>query len=191
MSSTPEELVTLAAGGDGAAIQSLLERHLPTIHAIVRRRMSRELRAKEESIDVVQSVCRQVLASQERFELRGEQEFGGWLLRTIELKLVDHYRFLTREKRDGAREEPPLDEGDPRWSAPGTGPLTSAVKHDEAERLRAAMEALPTLQREALRLHSADGLSFPEIAARLGLTLKQARWTVYQAKYRLTQRLDA
>ena len=191
MSSTPEELVMLAAGGDGAAIQSLLERYLPTIHAIVRRRMSRELRLKEESIDVVQSVCRQVLASQEQFELRGEQEFGGWLLRAIECKLVDHYRFLTREKRDGAREEPPLDEGDPRWSAPGTGPLTSAVKHDEAERLRAAMEALPPLQREALRLHSADGLSFPEIAARLGLTLKQARWTVYQAKYRLTQRLDA
>ena len=106
MSSTPEELVTLAAHGDGAAIQSLLERHLPTVHAIVPRRMSRELRAKEESIDVVQSVCRQVLASQERFELRGEREFEGWLLRAIERKLVDHYRFLAREKRDAEREEP-------------------------------------------------------------------------------------
>ena len=190
MSSTPEELVTLAAGGDGEAIQSLLERHLQTIHAIVRRRMSRELRAKEESIDVVQSVCRQVLASQERFELRGEREFGGWLLRAIESKLVDHYRFLAREKRDGAREEPLLDDGDPRWSASSTGPLSSAVKRDEAERLRAAMDALPPLQREALRLHSGEGLSFPEIAARLGITLKQARWHVYKAKYHLSRRLD-
>jgi RNA polymerase sigma-70 factor (ECF subfamily) len=189
MSATPEELVTLAARGDEAAVRELLERHLPTIQAIVRRRMSRVLRAREESLDIVQSVCRQVLANLELLELRSEDEFGGWLLRAIEHKLVDHYRHLGREKRDSARERHLETTAELGLPEPRTGPSSFAARREQAERLQAAMQALTPLQREALRLHSSDGLPFPAIAERLGITLKQARWNVYKAKYALARRL--
>ena len=99
----PEELIEKAAGGNQAAIRELLEQHLPMIQAVVRRRMSQVLRAREESIDVVQSVCRQVLENLDRYEQRTEEGFGAWLLKLVEHKLVDHYRGLKREKRDIAR----------------------------------------------------------------------------------------
>ena len=189
MSAAPEELVAQAARGDAGAIRELLERHLPTIQAIVRRRMSRILRAKEESIDIVQSVCRQVLENQELCELRGEKEFGNWLLEVIERKIIDHYRHVVREKRDSAREQHLTSGSGLGMPASEAGPSTLAGEHEQAELLQAAMEELTPVQREALRLHDGEGLPFSAVAERLGITLRQARWNVYKAKYALARRL--
>lgn len=190
MSSDPTRLVVRASNGDVTAIRELLEKHLPQIQAVVRKRMSRVLRAHEESLDIVQSVCRQVLAGEHLFEGQREEDFRRQLLAAVERKVIDHYRHLGRERRDVGREQPLSSSGAAGQAASnGEGPSTLAARSDEERRVREALDQLEPLEREALQLSHFEGLSFPLIAERLGITLRQARWSVYKAKYRLTRLL--
>jgi DNA-directed RNA polymerase specialized sigma24 family protein len=79
---TDAELYALATTGDATALESLIERYLPQLHAFVRLRLG-ALRARESSMDIVQSVCRELLASRERFEFHGEDRFRAWLFTVI------------------------------------------------------------------------------------------------------------
>jgi RNA polymerase sigma-70 factor (ECF subfamily) len=151
--------------------------------------MSHELRMREESLDVVQSVCRQVLESSLPREQGDERVLPAWLITAIENKLIDHYRHLVRAKRDVGREQHLASGSGPKVEGEGPGPSTEAAKHEEALHLREAMTELDAREREALELHYAEGLSYPAIAERLGITLKQARWGVAMAKLKLAQKL--
>ena len=56
-----EELISHATRGDEGAMEALVARQLPSLHAWVRLNMGGHLRAREETVDVVQSACREVL----------------------------------------------------------------------------------------------------------------------------------
>jgi RNA polymerase sigma-70 factor (ECF subfamily) len=55
-------------------------------------------------------------------------------------------------------------------SAPHTSPSQHAARRERALRLAAAVAALPALYREVVALRHREGLSFPEVARRLGRT---------------------
>lgn len=62
---SPDRTRTLLAAvgeGDAEALEEFVTRHLPHLHAYVRLRMGPQLRLREATADVVQSVCREVLA---------------------------------------------------------------------------------------------------------------------------------
>lgn len=183
MTATPEELIGRAAEGDSLAVEKLLELHMPTIHRLVRRRMSRALRAREESVDVVQSVCRQVLQGlaraqdqgREGYEHRSEEELRAWLLRVTENKLADHYRRERRERRDVEREEGLPTSGGALPPCQAPGPATMAA---DREHLESVLSQLTAEEREALELHHFDHLTYQQVADRLGITRKQAIWRI-------------
>ncbi|MCA8975247.1 MAG: hypothetical protein KDC98_11025, partial [Planctomycetes bacterium] len=56
------DLVDSASHGDPQAVEELLVRHLPRLRAFVRLRSPFALRARESCSDLVQSVCREVIA---------------------------------------------------------------------------------------------------------------------------------
>ena len=103
----PEDraLVLRAKSGDAAALEELLERHLPELRRYVRKRISPALLEKESSSDVVQSVCREVLQGVDNFEYQGEVAFRSWLHRTALRKLVHHQRYHEAQKRDASEVE--------------------------------------------------------------------------------------
>lgn len=60
----------------------------------------------------------------------------------------------------------------------------------EARRLRRAFAKLPTVTREVFRLHRVEGLTFAEIAARLGITAGEVERHVADAIYEIARRVD-
>ena len=52
--------------------EQLLERHLPTLRAYVRRNLDAALADRESTSDLVQSVCREVLQSRGQYTFRGD-----------------------------------------------------------------------------------------------------------------------
>ncbi len=82
-------LVDNASRGDLDAVEELLARHLPALEGFVRKRGVGLPRDKESAVDLVQSVCREVLEDvrDKRFEYRGEAEFRAWMYEAALLKI--------------------------------------------------------------------------------------------------------
>jgi DNA-directed RNA polymerase specialized sigma24 family protein len=97
-----EDLLAASAAGDGAALRTLLQRHVAGLRAYIRLRMGAPLRAHEASCDLVQSVCREILENADRFRHGGEDGFRHWLYRMAHRKIADRAAFYAAAKRAGA-----------------------------------------------------------------------------------------
>ncbi len=190
------ELVQKASRGDPVAIGALLEEHLPRLQAFVRLRMGAELRAHEGSEDLVQSVCRELLAHLDRYRYQGASEFRRWLYTTALRKLSNRVRHLRAQRRAGSRVEPIED---PQGST-GVDPLAALVEslstpsrqaelREEIERLERAFEALPQAYREVITLSRLVGLSHQEVARELGKSEGATRALLFRALAALSKTL--
>src|SRR5688572_26302531 len=97
------QLYERATAGDAASLDALLTRYLPQLHAYVHVRLSPDVRARESSADVVQSVCRDLLAERGRFDFRGEERCRAWLFTAALNKIRDKHRFHRGALRDVRR----------------------------------------------------------------------------------------
>jgi RNA polymerase sigma factor (sigma-70 family) len=173
-------------------IEDLLERHLPSLRAYVRRNLDAGLADRESTSDLVQSVCREVLQSRGRFEFRGDAAFQRWLLQVALHKLMDRRRFWRARKREGLKVEG--QPGSLSWSQDELGRLAVALGSPSAEvmlredlqRLEGALEQLSEFDREVIRLVRLQGLSHAEFAARMGCTEPQSRKRLFEALARLS-----
>jgi RNA polymerase sigma-70 factor (ECF subfamily) len=163
-------LVERAAQNDRAALEALLVDHLPGVEAYLRLSMGPMMRAKESAADLVQSLCRSVLADLSAFQYRGEAAFRHWLYTQARHKLVDHHRHLAAAMRHPAREQPL----DPHSSAAlldcyGTlcTPSRDLAAQEAVARIERYFDQLPEDHREAIVLHRMVGLSHAEIARKM------------------------
>jgi RNA polymerase sigma-70 factor (ECF subfamily) len=162
-----QHLVAAASRGEQPAIDELIARHLPRLRAYVRLRMGADLRAREGSMDLVQSVCRELVSHLDEFRWEGEERFLGWLFTTALYKLQEKQRFHGREKRAGER---PLDVDDDGVLAAAASFLTPsrvAAGREHLQRFENAFRALPDDYREVIALSRIVGLGHREIAARM------------------------
>jgi len=167
-----------------------LEQHLAALHAYVRVRLGRALRAKEESRDLVQSVCREALSDFRRRTPDAPRGFREWLLHAAENKIRDRVKHWRREKRDVAREielDATRDE-DLRASlelAALATPSRHAASREDLERLELAFARLPQDYRAVIVLSRLEGLDHAQIAERLGRTPSATRTLLSRALARL------
>lgn len=180
------ELVAAAAAGERGALEQLIAAQMPALRAFIRRRMGPALRRREDSMDLVQSACRQALRGLTDFEYRGEAEFRDWLFTTTMNKLMDRLRHQLAAKRDPGREVPL--EAQPLPSA--LTPSRHAMAREQAARVQAAFDGLPEAQREVILLSRLMGLSHAEIAQRLGRSEGAVRNLLYRGLTRLSFVLD-
>ena len=166
-----------------AEFAALLERHLPALRLFVAMRMGRELRAREESCDIVQSVAREVLQHAERFAHGGEAGFRDWLFTTAHRKVANRVEHWRAEKRDQRREEPDRDLGEAA-GAVGT-PSRLASLREELVLVEAAFGQLSDEQRDVVAMSRLAGWSHREIAERLGKSEVAVRKTLSRALARL------
>ena len=92
-----------AAEGDRDALDALLQHHLPRLRAFVRMRCNGAVRRQESSSDLVQSVCREVLAHADRFRHPDEEGFRRWLFTTALRKIRDRSDYYKAARRDVRR----------------------------------------------------------------------------------------
>lgn len=183
------DLAEAAAGGSVAAVETLLRRFLPRVHAYVRGEMGAALRAREESWDLAQSACREVLRDVEKRAYRSEAEFRIWLFKAALRKVQERGRYFRREKRDTALERPVAgaDSASRAWDVYRTllTPSRIAGAREGVLRFETAMAALSPDQREVVHLHLLVGLPHAEVAARTGRSEEAVRALYHRAKVKL------
>jgi RNA polymerase sigma-70 factor (subfamily 1) len=185
-----ERLFTQVTGGDRDALEPLLQRYLPQLHAYVRVRLRGALGAREASADVVQSVCRQVLAARESFTFRGEERFRAWLFTAALNKLREKHRLHHGQKRDLARERP-ADGGEPSAAAWLVTPSQEAVGRETAAAIENALAELDEDHREVVTLARIVRLPHRVIAEVMDRSEEATRKLLARALLALAERLEA
>jgi RNA polymerase sigma-70 factor (ECF subfamily) len=191
-----QQLIQRASGGDVVAVDVLLERHLPGLRRYVEQNLSPALRAKESSSDLVQSVCREVLAGLGHFEYRGEAAFRSWLYQAALRKLIDRHRYYKAEKRDPGREAVPLtgtalsQEELERLATSMASPSRSAMMHEEIARLEQGFARLAEADQRVIRMVYVEGLTHAQVAEREGINVVNSRKLLSRALARLSKLLS-
>ncbi|MDH4981225.1 RNA polymerase sigma factor [Hyphomicrobium sp. D-2] len=143
-------------------------------HDRVRSQLMRKGLSAAAAADLVQDVFLRMLRSPSD-EVVNPQHY---LLRAAGNIAVDEYR---RQKRSSTVIDAHADIQDCEWVA-DPSPLqdVSVIAAEEFEALRSALAELPPRCREVLILHKFEGLSYAEIAAKLGIAKNTV--TVHLAK---------
>lgn len=170
-----------ARAGDGAALERLVATYLPQLHAFVRVRLGGRLRARESSMDIVQSACRELLSDPSRHEFRSEDRFRAWLFTTAINKLREKHRFHGRDKRDIERERDAPDGDGLLQAANFLTPSVDAIGRETVLALDAAMATLSEEHREVITMARIVQLPHAVIAEAMGRSEDAVRQLLVRA----------
>jgi RNA polymerase sigma factor (sigma-70 family) len=190
-------LTELASQGDRQALEALLVEHLPRLQAFVRRRVPAALREHEESSDLVQSVCREVLLHSDRFRFASAGAFRQWLFVETIRKIGKRARHHRAGKRDAPRATHPRAAADSAASESAPGPVEAAtpgeivLAREQLALLAGALDQLGPDQREVVTLAYVDGLSRAQIGAMLGKSEGAVRVMLHRALTKIAMLLEA
>jgi RNA polymerase sigma-70 factor (ECF subfamily) len=150
------------AGGDGSALAELYDRHARSLFSLA----VRILRDHGDAEEIVQDVFAQAWRQAARYDTsRGV--VVAWLLMMARSRAIDRLR--------ARRGQPPLQGDHPtalRDVADAGQPVDLALlTADQIAHVRAALEALPDVQRTAIELAFHEGLTHAEVAERLAQPL--------------------
>jgi RNA polymerase sigma-70 factor (ECF subfamily) len=173
--------------GDRQAVDALYDRYFDRAHAVVRMRLGQALRAKIESVDIVQDAFLASLRGLDNVSCHNEGDFFHWLCKIIENRIRDQADHIHAAKRDAARERPMEGSGPSGDSVFGPlkelvrntlSPVSKVVRIEEINRLEAAIDALSENQREALLLVRYEGMTYEQAGEKLELTPDATRMLV-------------
>ena len=175
------ELLLRAGRGDEAAFLLLYERHRTPVFRFACRMLGSEAQAE----DVTQECFLSILRRPEAF--RAERAS----LRTYLCAIARHLALKQLRKRgqETLLDDPPEV---PDGGASGAGapdPLRRVVEAEEAEAVRAAVLALPPLQREALVLFEYQEMSLADVAAACETDVGTVKSRLHRARERLRRTL--
>jgi RNA polymerase sigma-70 factor (ECF subfamily) len=170
----PQALLVQAQAGDAPAFGRLLESYRSYLTVLARIEVGRRLRGKVEPGDVVQEAFMDAHRQFPQFRGTTEREFASWLRRILcgQLALVLR-RFLgpNRDMRLERDLQTQLDQSSALMEmglvASRSTPSQQASRREQAALLAEALAALPPDYRDVLILRHLEGLTFPEVAARM------------------------
>jgi RNA polymerase sigma-70 factor, ECF subfamily len=173
-----ESLLTAAAQGDSTALQTLLEQHRHRLRRMVDLRLDSRVSSRLDGSDVVQEALLDAARKLTAYVRERPLPFYAWLHRlAAERVATAHRRHLRSERRSVAREEAEnvgwsdgsvqmlvdrLVAGDPT-------PGHALASEERRGQVHAALARLATADREVLVMRYLEDLTFPEIAAILGI----------------------
>jgi RNA polymerase sigma-70 factor (ECF subfamily) len=164
------------ARGDHDGLAELYDRHARLIYSLALR-IARE---QADAEDVVQEVFSQAWRQAARYDpARGP--VVAWLLTLTRSRALDRLRARRVRPWDAAGEDSTSIE------VPDTrdGPDALAISAEQVARVRAALDALPVVQRVAIELAYFEGLTHTEIASRLEQPLGTVKTRIRQGLVRL------
>jgi len=163
------------ADGDHAAFHELFERNAPLLTRVVRA----QIRSDEEARDLVQQVFLQLHRA--RRDYRKGDPLRPWLF-TIAYNLCrDRWRAA------GHHHDVPIEQAPPAADQASAADLLQ--ERQRANRLRAALVALPDDQRRVIEMHWFAELPLPDVAAALGVSLSAVKVRAHRAYERLRKNL--
>jgi RNA polymerase sigma-70 factor (ECF subfamily) len=168
-----DALVVAARDGDRAAFGLLYHRYARMVHGILLCRVP--LRDVDDLVqDVFISALRQLRA------LRDISRFGAWLATITRNRANDYYRkAIPEEQVMQPVEDDPVETRS-----------TDHVAEQQAAAILAVLRALPEAYREPLTLRLVEGMTGPEISARLGLTHGSVRVNLCRGMQMLREKVN-
>src|SRR4051794_36487776 len=138
MPESDEQLMLAYAGGDRAAFEVLYSRHKGPLYRFV----LRSVKGRGEAEELFQDVWMRVVEAAGRYT--PQAKFTTWLYTVAHHRLVDHWRarglaVVSLDDEDASAPEPA--------AAPSAEPHRMVEARQTAERLGAALAALPLAQR--------------------------------------------
>jgi RNA polymerase sigma-70 factor (ECF subfamily) len=182
-----DDLIARLNRGDRAAAEEILAAYEPQIRMVVRRQLNGALRAKLDSMDIVQAVWADVLSGfrRARWNFADRRQLTAFLLTLARHRLIDRRRHYRR----ALERERPLGEFTPADLPVSPQPRPSEVAQGE-ELWEQLLDRCPPAHRELLRLKR-EGLPLAEIAARTGLHEGSVRRILYNLARRMTRPPDS
>jgi RNA polymerase sigma-70 factor (ECF subfamily) len=178
---TDVELLAAARAGDRAALEALLARHQPRIFRFGMR-MCRE---EESAKDVLQET---LLAA-----ARGIRDFrGGAAVSTWLYTIARSFCIKARRASKFAPEHvDSLDRAPEAAQVPDArrGPEEDVAGRQVEDALSAAIGGLEPMYREALVLRDVEGLSAPEVAQILGISVEAVKSRLHRARLAVRERV--
>lgn len=173
-----DTLIDRARQGDAVAMNTLLEEVAPA----VRRFGLRMCRHEADADEVMQDTLLAVVKNLPSFE--GRSSLSSWVFTLA--------RTACSRKRRGLKNQPHVsDEDAPEPAAHHPDPEEAVEKRQLAERVAAAIDALPQEQRDVLHLRDVEGLSGEDTAAALGISLEAMKSRLHRARSALERKLRA
>jgi RNA polymerase sigma-70 factor (ECF subfamily) len=177
----PNTLIAAAQRGDRKALEQLLEMEQQRIYAFGLKMCRNQEEAKDVLQDTMLAVARSI------GEFRGEASLPTWLFQIAR-------SFCIKKRR--------LRKGAPRTTesleAPGAMGVADAAPNPEQTTrgkelellLNEALSALPTASREVLVLRDVEGLTAPEVAEVLGVSVAAVKSKLHRARAALHKLLQ-
>ncbi len=183
------ELLRQARAGSPEAMDALYTRYAGRLLAFIRLRLGRDLRARLESRDILQSALLKSLQHLDELKGNDTRSLMAWLARIAEHEIRDRADYHHRQRREAAREVPLED--DTPLAARSRSALSRVILDEEAHRLEEAIESLSPEHREVIVLRKFEDLPFSEIARRMGRSEDACRMLLARAMTALTLRISA
>ena len=165
--------IARVAEGDQGAFAALYDVLAPSVFGVVRR----VLRDPSQAEEVTQEIFVEIWRQASRFD----PARGG--VRTWALTIA-HRRAVDRVRSEQSHRDRTMAVGAASLGVMAT-PEDDAIDADDRVRARAAMDTLPTAQREALELAFYDGLTHVQIADHLGVALGTVKTRIRDGLIRL------
>lgn len=173
------DLVTRLWAGDTAALATLYDRYSSMVYTLALKMLSNPAEAE----DLTQEVFVNFWQRQQYDAERGS--VGSYLATYTRSRALDRLRtksgravILQRFQRISAA------------SARSPNPVDYATQHEQNQHLRAALDQLPTTEREVLEIAYFQGLTQVEISAQLGIPLGTVKSRCRQGLLRLRNLLQ-
>lgn len=171
-------LVARAQGGDLDAFEELVRRYRNEVFAV----SYHYLRNREDAWDNSQDVFIKAHRGLKRF--RGESSFKTWILRITANRCKDH--FKKRRLRTVALD---AEDGDRQVPSPALGPTGNLEAKELGQAIQRALDTLPEKHRTAFILREYEGLSYEEMAQRIGCSTGTVMSRLHHARKKLQKTL--
>lgn len=160
-------LVEAARAGDSRAFEALVVRFQRKVYAVA----LGIVRDPDQAWDISQEAF--VRVHGHLAEFKGESSFQTWVLRITSHLSIDSLRRERKGRRDqleDVREEVIGEAGEGILSTPlGNDPSDNLLRRELAGEMQAALDGLPEIHRTILVLREVEGLTYEELAERLGV----------------------
>lgn len=178
-----DRLLDRAKQGDAPALGRLLESYRAYVVVLARLQIGKRLQGKVDASDVAQEAVLGAFRDFPHFRGTTEKELLAWLrgiLASLLANLVRHYQGT--QARDVRLERQLAVELDQSSQALDRGlvseqssPSQQVIRREQSALLAEALRRLPDEWRELLVLRHLEGLTFPEVAGRMGRTVDSVK----------------
>jgi RNA polymerase sigma-70 factor (ECF subfamily) len=181
-------LVDAARAGDTSAFTALVVRYQRKVYAVA----LGIVRDPDQAWDVSQEAFVRVHGHLDGF--KGDSSFQTWVMRIVSHLAIDSLRRERKNRRDqleDINEEVIGEAGEGILSTPlGSDPAATLLRRELSGQMQAALEGLPEIHRTVLVLREVEGLSYEELAERLGVQKGTVMSRLFHARRKMQAALQ-